>query len=636
MFRDPYYSNLFGWLPELLLGIIVLIIGFIIAKVVENVVVKAMKKGRVNERLSMQHQKWSADRIAGKIVFFGILLLIILIFFNMMDLNTISSPFLNVFAGLSGAVLGILKAVLILLLAWVLATVVKNLILSAGHKVNVHKYVSQVGGSAESVDKAKWISTATNVAFYLILLLFIPAVLNALGLSGVSGPFENLLTGFVAFIPKLVGAALIFLVGIIIAKIIRMIVTKLLESIGVDKIGDKLKVSSAVKGTSISKVIGTIVFVLILIPVTISALEVLDLEGISQPAIAMLNDIMVMLPKIVVAIALVLVGVYVAKWVKGIVESLLANLGVDSLSNKMGVKTTNREGSFTVSSVIGTFVQIVIILLFVVEALQLVQLVFMVTLATAIFAYLPMVLAAVLILAVGFWLANLAEKFIGSVMQTKSGNPHVLRYVAKYAILAFAFFMALSQLGIAPAIINAAFILILGGVALAFGLAFGLGGRDHASHYLSKMESSLQDVDVSKENWEQQKEEMKQDAEQTMQKAKDGMEATKSQMQQEKDEMKRATTQAPPAPPSDYIPGNPEDGLRGPAHSDVNNNLPPAENFEGNDPIAFTQDDVDTGYNEVEPGEEYPYGDHVQQSRFNQEAHDQWNNQKPKDDLNNN
>lgn len=44
MFRDPYYSNLFGWLPELLLGIIVLIIGFIIAKVVENVVVKAMKK----------------------------------------------------------------------------------------------------------------------------------------------------------------------------------------------------------------------------------------------------------------------------------------------------------------------------------------------------------------------------------------------------------------------------------------------------------------------------------------------------------------------------------------------------------------------------------------------------------------
>ncbi|MGG0642499.1 mechanosensitive ion channel [Sporosarcina gallistercoris] len=633
MFRDPYYSNLFSWLPDLLLGIIVLIIGVIIAKVAEGAVVKAMKKGRMNERLNMQHQKWSADRIAGKIVFFGILLLTILIFFNMMNLNTISSPFLDVFAGLSGAVLGILKAGLILLLAWVLATVVKKLILSVGHKVNVHKYVSKLGGSAESVDKAQWISTAANVAFYLILLLFIPAVLNALGLSGVSGPFENLLTGFVAFIPKLVGAALVFVVGILIAKIVRMIVTKLLESIGTDKIADKLKVSSAVKGTSISKVIGTIVFVLILIPVTISALEVLDLEGISQPAIAMLNNIMVMLPKIIVAIALVLVGVYVAKWIKGVVETLLANLGVDSLSNKMGVKSNARTGSFTVSAVIGTIVQIVVILLFVVEALQIVQLAFMVTLATAIFAYLPMVLAAVLILAVGFWLANLAEKFIGSVMQTKQGDPHILRYVAKYAILAFAFFMALSQLGIAPAIINAAFILILGGVALAFGLAFGLGGRDHASRYLSKMESSLQDADVSKESWEQQKEEMKRDAEQAKQQAKDGMYTTKAQMQQEKQQMKQATDQAPPIPPSDNIPGNPESGLRGPIHSDVNE-VPPAENFGGNDPITFTESDADTGYNEVEPGEEYPYGDHEQRSRFNKEAHEQWNNQKPKDDHN--
>ena len=95
-----------------------------------------------------------------------------------------------------------------------------------------------------------------------------------------------------------------------------------------------------------------------------------------------------------------------------------------------------------------------------------------------------MVLSAVVILAVGFCLANLSERFVGSVMTKQSGAPHVLRYVAKYAILAFAFFMALSQLGIAPAIINAAFILILGGVALAFGLAFGLGGREHASRYL--------------------------------------------------------------------------------------------------------------------------------------------------------
>lgn len=131
----------------------------------------------------------------------------------------------------------------------------------------------------------------------------------------------------------------------------------------------------------------------------------------------------------------------------------------------------------------------------------------MVSLASGIFAYIPAVIAALVILAVGFWLANLAEDFIGSVFKKSSGGPHVLRYVAKYAILAFAFFMALDQLGIAASIINSAFILILGGAALAFGLAFGLGGKEHASRYLDRMENSLKETEVDKEQWEEKKRE---------------------------------------------------------------------------------------------------------------------------------
>jgi hypothetical protein len=184
----------------------------------------------------------------------------------------------------------------------------------------------------------------------------------------------------------------------------------------------------------------------------------------------------------------------------------------------MGVRSV-KPSMPSLAEIIGAIVQIVVVLLFVVEALQVVNLHFMVTLATGVFAYLPMVLAAVVILAVGFGLANLAERFVGSVMRKPSGAPHVLRYVAKYAILAFAFFMALSQLGIAPAIINAAFILILGGVALAFGLAFGLGGREHASRYLAEMENSLSGAEVSKAKWEKEKAEVKNEVEDVINKA---------------------------------------------------------------------------------------------------------------------
>lgn len=257
-----------------------------------------------------------------------------------------------------------------------------------------------------------------------------------------------------------------------------------------------------------------------MIPVTISALEALDLRGISQPAIAMLNDIVTMIPNIVVAIILILVGVWIAKWVKGIVVSLLENLGVNLLFNKIGVRSENASTP-TIAEVIGIVVQVMLIFLFVVEALDVVNLSFMVTLATGIFAYLPMVVVAIIILAIGYWLATLAERFIGSVMTTATGAPHVLRYVAKYAILAFALFMALDQLGIARSIINAAFILTFGGVALAVGLAFGLGGREHAARYLSKMENSLQDAEVSKEKWEQEKAEVKNEVEEAVEETKE-------------------------------------------------------------------------------------------------------------------
>jgi hypothetical protein len=518
MLSDFTFWGFFSWLPELLIGLLILLVGFIIAKIIEGAVYKLLRKFRMNERLGTTDSKWNIERIISKVVFWGIMLLALIMFFNVMNMSLIATPFVSIYSGLAGAILGILKAALILFIAWILALVVKKFILMAGNRLSLNKYFVKAGVSAEEANKSKWVESAANIAFYLILLLFMPAVLHALGLSGVSGPFEGLLQGFLNFIPKLVGAALIFAVGFIIAKIIRVILTKFLESIGTDRFANKLKVSSFLKGTSLSKLVGTIAFILIMIPVTISSLEALDLRGISEPAIGMLHDIVGMIPKIVIAVVLVLVGLLLAKWIRGVVVSLLENLGVNSLYGKMGVRSV-KPSMPSLAEIIGAIVQVVVVLLFVVEALQVVNLHFMVTLATGVFAYLPMVLAAVVILAVGFGLANLAERFVGSVMRKPSGAPHVLRYVAKYAILAFAFFMALSQLGIAPAIINAAFILILGGVALAFGLAFGLGGREHASRYLAEMENSLSGAEVSKAKWEKEKAEVKNEVEDVINKA---------------------------------------------------------------------------------------------------------------------
>ncbi|SIT75043.1 mechanosensitive ion channel [Edaphobacillus lindanitolerans] len=528
MIDEWNYNRYLDWIPELLLGLVVLIVGYIIAKILESVVDKGLRKGRLDERVNMTKDKtkWTPTRIISKVVFWGILLLAFMIFFNMVNMGPVAQPFAEIFAGFSGLVKGVIKAGLILLVAWIIATLAKKGIQMLGGKVNFNRMLSRTGQEPADVNKAKWVDTAANVVFYLILLLFIPAMLDALNLHGISGPFEGMLQAFLAFIPNLVGAVLIFAVGYLVAKIVRDILTKFLEAAGLNRLAQRMHISDYVKGTSLAKAIGTIVFILIMIPVTISALETLNIRGISEPAIAMLNDILAMIPNIAVAVLLILAGVFLAKWLKGVVVSLLDNLGLNSLAGKMGMKDSG-SSSLSISNIIGTIVQIIVILMFVAEALQIVNLAFMTGLATAIFAYLPMVIAAVVILAVGFWLANLAERFVGSILKNASGEPHVLRFVAKYAILAFAFFMAISQLGIAPMIINTAFLLILGGLALAFGLAFGLGGREHASRYLSKMETDLQQTEVSKTDWKQEKQQMKQESESAKQQAKQGMEQSK-------------------------------------------------------------------------------------------------------------
>lgn len=505
MDNQLYLNRFWDALPEILLAIVILIVGFIVAKVLERVVYKMLQKFKLDEKVGSKQEKYSVSKIISKVVFILIIIFTLMLFFNVLNLGAIATPFAGMFDQLSGAFISLLKAGLILLVAWVLASVAKRLILMVGRKADLKKIANKA--KAPEANTTKWLETAANIAFYLVLLLFLPAVLSALNIEGLSEPISNMLASFLNFIPKLIGAALIFAIGWLAATIVRKILSSFLASAGVDRLAERFHLSSFFEGTSLSKVIGLIAFVLILLPVSITALEVLDLDGISGPAIAMLNSILVMLPNIAIAILLVLVGLIVGRWVKSVVSKIAQNLGADSLFGKMGFdkKPATADTEQSVSGIIGTIAQVVIVLLFVAEALQVVGLAFMVGLVSGIFAYLPAVLAALVILAVGFWLANLAENFVGNVFKDSSGSPHLLRYVAKYAILAFAFFMALDMLGIAASIIQSAFILILGGLALAFGLAFGLGGKEHASRYLDRAEKSLEKAEVDQEAWKETK-----------------------------------------------------------------------------------------------------------------------------------
>ncbi len=495
------FMNMTSKLPELILALVVLLLGYIIAKAVEGAVRKGLQKTKWDDKLFGEGEKRSAnsssETIISKIAFWIIMIFAFVWFFNILSLNLLAEPLVSMLSSITGAIPNIIKAGIILLVAWLVATVVKRLIESGGRKVNANKMLVKTKAVDHEEAGNKAIDTAGQVVFYLILLIFLPAVLGALDMEGISEPFAGMLNSILSFIPKLFAAALIVLIGWVIARLVSNILSNFLKSIGTEKLTEKLKLNRVFQGTTVSDVIGTIAFVLIMIPVTISALETLDIRGISEPAISMLNDILTMLPEIATAIVFILAGIMIGKVLKDIVVSILNRVGFNGLMNRMGLgRLDDNDQVPSLSEFVGYIVQILIVFLFVVEAMQILNLEFMVDLATGVAAYLPSVLAAILILGFGLWLANLTAKLLGGLLRNSSGSPHVLNLIAKYAIIVFAFFMALDQLGIADSIINAAFILILGGVALAFGLSFGLGGREHASKYLDKMDRKLSKVKV--------------------------------------------------------------------------------------------------------------------------------------------
>ncbi|MEH7885609.1 mechanosensitive ion channel [Bacillus sp. JJ1609] len=505
MYNNFYNSwdGILGKLPNVLIALAVLLVGWLVAKLIEKAVYKGLQKTRLDNKLfsNMNNKKYSAEKIISKIVYILILIFVFIMFLNILDLYILTEPLVGMISTITSAIPNILKAGLILLFAWLIASGLKFLIQKGGKTLGVHEKLSKYKLTDDNMQTASAVDKVANIVFYLVLLMALPAVLSALNLGGVSEPFENMIQGILSFIPKLFAAALILFVGYFVAKIVRDILTNFLQSIGTEKLVQRFGLSRLFEGTSLSRVIGTIAFVFILIPTVIAALERLDIEGISTPAIAMLNDILTMIPNIAVAIVLVLIGMWLGKWLKRFTTDLLRRIGLDSYFKGMGV--SKRPNSLNFSEIIGYIVQIFVVLLFVAEALNVVKLDFFLGLATAVISYIPNVVAALVIFGVGLWLGSLVKKVLGSVLQGESSN--VLATIAKYAIITISVFMALDQLGVAPAIVNAAFILTLGGLALAFGLAFGLGGKNFASKYLAKFDEKIEKTSINKAAVQQQK-----------------------------------------------------------------------------------------------------------------------------------
>ena len=294
----------------------------------------------------------------------------------------------------------VIEALLLLIIAFICAAIVKRIVVKA---LGLFKF-------GKDANKKSLVTFIGKLVYLIVFALFVPGIFEKLGLNCIAEPFITMANKFFEFLPNIVAAAVILIIGLLIARTVRDLLIPLFEKI---KINALLKKEE--EKVSIAEVLANVVYVLILVPVVIAALDALKIEAISKPAIAMLNSIIVFMPRIAIAIVIVVLGKYIANLASSLLEKVLVSIGTDKLTkNVLNATGTETKKDFSLSLIIANLVKYVMMIFFLVEALNIIELEVLTNIGSKIIGYLPYVVSATIILGIAILVGNFAENSINS------------------------------------------------------------------------------------------------------------------------------------------------------------------------------------------------------------------------------
>lgn len=190
------------------------------------------------------------------------------------------------------------------------------------------------------------------------------------------------------------------------------------------------------------------------------------------------------------AIIIFAVGWILGSFLGGLIEKLFVTLKIDGILRQAGIESALNKGDIRLNSgaFVGGLVRWFVIAVFFLAALKVFGLVEVTTyLEQIVVGYLPRVIASILILLVSVIIGETAKKIVsGAAANAHLASARMLGALTKWAIVIFAVLTALVQLDIAAALVQILFIGVVVALSLAFGLAFGLGGRDVAARILER------------------------------------------------------------------------------------------------------------------------------------------------------
>lgn len=374
----------------------------------------------------------------------------------------------------------LLGAIAVMVIGWLIAKLVAWGLRKAVDSLSIAKSVNESAG----IGKPTLGENIGKAVYWVVILIALTSALGLLGMESTIAPLTNMVDLFLAFLPNLVGAGLIFGIGYIFASIARRAVTSVLTVARLDTLLEKAGLAQVTNLQTLPNVIGLIVFILILLPVSIASLDALKMEAVSIPATKMLEGILYAIPNIFIAGIVLLIASVVARFVGDSLRQLLPQFGVDEAVNNLGLLgTTASDKGLSGSIIIAKVASFLVILFGTIEAAHLLQLETVSEVLTKVLEIGGSVIFGSVIIGFGIWVAGLVAR---AMLSTGEGTVDPVAKFVKWAIIILAVSIGLRQMGLANEIIVMGFSLGLGAIAVACAIAFGLGGREWAAKKLDK------------------------------------------------------------------------------------------------------------------------------------------------------
>ena len=487
------------YLPRLLLSIVILVVGTVIVWLIAALVRWLLGKTALDNRLVRYVKGGEAEggvgseRVIAWIVFWILELLVLVLFFHFLQMAAISESLSRVVQQILDYLPRLLAAGLLLLVGWMIASVLKSLITRGLVAAKVdQRFAGERPPEAGATARPPLSKSLGQVIFWVILLLFVPGVLSTLNIEGLSTPMQQMSSKIVTYLPNVGLAVIVLLLGLLFAGLVRRIVESLMQASGADRLGERAGLGRIFKKFNLSSLVGLAVYILILVPVIIAALNALQVEGITKPASDMLGQFLSAIPSMFAALLILLIA-YIGGWLLGrVATSFMEAIGFDRLPAALGlVKKETAEPAtpdaakpaWSPSQVVGYVVLVVIMLFAIMESCRLLGFEGLADVIYEFVQFLAQVLLGLAVLALGLYFGNVAAK---AILGSQVARARWLAMVARVAIIVFASAMALDKIGVGADVVKIAFGLAFGAIAVAVAIAFGFGGKDAAARQIEE------------------------------------------------------------------------------------------------------------------------------------------------------